>query len=816
METVSFGEWVRRRRLSLDLTQAELADRVACASITVRKIEADERRPSKVMAECLAEALELDDESRDRFVAAARAVTSPVRLGSPIAEAAFGPGGDLPAPMNPLLGREREVADLLDLLHVSGGPARLVTIVGPPGVGKTRLAIEVAARAERKFDVPALYVDLSMVTDPADVPARIAESVSTPAAALVDVMTLAIHALRRAPALVVLDNFEHVVAAADEVLRLVESCPEVVCLVTSRAALDLYGEQRFSLEPLSLAVGSGLDSPDDDLGGMPPAEALFVARAREVERTFDARAHAADVAEICRLVDGLPLAIELAARRVQDVGTAALAGQLAADGQVLGAVRRGRSDRERSAEGAIAWSFGLLSGSAQEVLLRSSVFPAGFDAASIAVLAEGGAPFDGLGNVDAVAGALDELVAQALLRAGGDVAAAGRRFDALMVVREFGRRRLETQGRLDELRSRHATLTVSRIEAVSPGIEAWPEPCVIEAMTALDPDVRAALGWAFGSGRDPASGRRLAAAVLTLWHFRGQAADSVRWSEVAYRSLPPDETGRARYQAAYYLAASLWAAGELEGADGYIDEAIAGAEGADDPTWLAETVGMKQLLALSAGDLEAAGALASRCVRTAEAAGSEWLVMAHLRAARLSLFAGDLDAADVHVATLDRLCEEFPSTWSRANAAGAAGDLALAHGDPVTAVDRYLDAIGEFSAMEAVVYAIARISSLANALVVGGAPVPAAALYGLVDEWCDELGAPLHPMAVLAHARFRAQADQELGEAFGAAMDAGRELPRTAEALRSAVETALVGEGSVREGSVREGSVRKGSVREGS
>lgn len=824
METASFGEWVRRRRMGLDLTQAELAARVACAPITIRKIEADERRPSKVMAERIAEALALDGDSHDRFVAAARAVSSPVRMGSPVVAATFGPSGDLPVPLHPLLGREVEVADLLEMLHVSGGPARLVTVVGPPGVGKTRLAVEVAARSERKFDVPAVFVDLTLVSDPADVPARIADAVSTPAAALVDVMTLAVHALRRSPALVVLDNFEHVLGAADQVQRLVESCPDLVCLVTSRAPLELYGEQLFPLEPLAVDGDPGPDVTDSPVAGgneaVAPAVRLFVDRAREVDRRFDAAAAAREVVEICRLVDGLPLAIELAARRVRDLTPAALVDQLAADGRALGTVPRGRSERQRSADGAIAWSFGLLGPVAQEVLLRASVFAGAFDAAGVAALADdpdsggeghvpdgrvpgagpvgrhgsaaiggahatGGAHENG-GADGGVAGALAELVAHALVRSGPSSDGGLRSHDMLMVVREFGRHRLEHEGRLGALRSDHAQLTATRLEAVSPGIDAWPERRVIDAMAALDPEVRAALSWTFGPGDDAVTGRRLAAGVLTLWYFRGQVDDSVRWSEVAYRSLDPADRGFPRYQAAYYLAASLWSAGDLELAGGYIDEAIAGAEAAGDPKWLAETVGMKQMLALSAGDIGSAVSLAPRCVATAESAGGEWLLMAHLRSTRLALFSGDLAAADGHVATVNRLCGTVaPSTWARANGAGASGDVHLAHGDAEAAVGSYLQAVEGFVSMEAPVYAIARVSSVANALVVAGDAARAARLYGLVDAWCDDLGAPLHPMAAFAHALHRGLAEEQLGERFGPLAGEGHDLPRSVGGVRS-------------------------------
>src|SRR5690606_5805264 len=163
----------------------------------------------------------------------------------------FSAGGALPAPPHGLIGRDDEVAEVLDRLAVGGGPARLVTVTGPPGVGKTRFSIEVAERALRKFDVPPVFVDLSVVDDAGAVPARIAATVATPAAALVDVVELAAHALGRVPTLLVLDNMEHVLDAADHVGDLLTRCPDLTVLATSRSPLDLYGEHCFPLGPLT-------------------------------------------------------------------------------------------------------------------------------------------------------------------------------------------------------------------------------------------------------------------------------------------------------------------------------------------------------------------------------------------------------------------------------------------------------------------------------------------------------------------------------------------------------------------------------------
>lgn len=791
METASFGEWVRRRRRTLDLTQAELARRVACAPITVRKIEADERRPSKVMAERLAEALEVEGEARDRFVASARAVVSPARLPSPVTSGDFGAGGRLPAPATRCLGREDEVADVLDRLDLSGGPARLFTLTGPPGVGKTRLAIEVAARAERKFDTPVVWVDLSTVTDPGDVPARIASAVATPSAALVDVLDLAIHALQRSPALLVLDNFEHVLDAADHVQTLIEACPALVCLVTSRAPLDLYGEHVYPLGPLSLAP-----TGDDDQA---PAVALFVERAQEADPRVDLASATVEIAAVCELLDGLPLAIELAARRTRALTVGDILAGLRADdgpGSLLVTTGRGRPERQRSVDGAVAWSVSMLGPSAQSVLAAASAFAGPFDADALATVASVARPV----AVDAV----DELVTNALVqRASSDPSRMRHRL--LMVVREHGRHLLEAQGCLDVVLGRHAGWVADALEAVSPGIEAWPERASVDAMAELDADAQAALRWCFasrpgpdaqgadgavgaaapasgGPARDAVTGGRIVAAILPLWHFRGRVADCLHWSTALHDA--PD-SGIPRYQADYYLAVSRWSADDLDGARPLIEASVAGASDAGDACWLAEAIGMQQLFALAAGDIAGATELAPRCLEAADAAGPEWQLLAHLRSARLALFGGDLDTAADHVSCATAITAHHSGTWGRANVAGAAGDVVLARGEADAAVDRYLEAVDGFLAVDSVVYAIARVATIANAVAEAGDHERAASLCGLVDGWCDDLGVPLHPLAAFSYALHRAQLVEALGGGFDEAVSTGRAAPRTVDGVRT-------------------------------
>jgi predicted ATPase/transcriptional regulator with XRE-family HTH domain len=770
VETASFGEWVRRRRRALDLTQAELADRVACATVTVRKVESDERRPSKVMAQRLADALELDEKDVARFLASARSERSPARLGDPADGVREGPGA-LPAPATRLIGREVDVVAVLDRLEIAGGPARLVTVTGPAGAGKTRLAVEVAVRAGQKFDLPVVFVDLSAVESPADVPGCIAGAVATPPGALVDATTLAIHALRRTPSLVVLDNFEHVLRAAGEVEALLESCPATICLVTSRAPLELTGEHQYPLGPLAADWSDGSTL-------LPPAVELFVERALAVDPHLELAHDTATIAAVCELLDGLPLAIELAARRTGELSPRSLLRALG-EGGPLGEVPRTRNERHRSVDAAVAWSVELLSPGAREMLAACSVFPGGFAAHAAGELA-------GVTQPEAER-ALDEAHSHGLLRRRGARTGphdAGRTYHMFIVVREHGRRRLDDTGRLLDTRLRHAELTARRAEEISPGIDAWPEPDVVDALVDIEADVRTALEWSFADSGSPAVGRRLLGAIAVLWFFRSQSADLLRWAEQAHRSLGPTDGPPQRCRCAYYLAVASWQHGDAHHALELIDEAVTAAEAAEEPTWLAETVGMHQMILLSALQLDAAAELTGRSIATALAAGAEWELLAHLRAARLALLGGDLPAATAAVDACLDAAARAPSTWGVAMVLSTRGDLLLGSGEPRAALVDHLDAFEGFLRVGAPTYAIARASSVASALVAAGRFERAAAVFSLVDEWCAETGAPLHPMVAFSDARDRAAVGELLGERFEELLEQHVRLEDGSEELR--------------------------------
>lgn len=330
METIySFGYWVRRRRKALDLTQRELADRVGCALITLKKIEADERRPSPQMAERLAEALAIPVGDHDDFIASARGDRPVDTLGPPPQPIFHRVRDFIPSPATPLVGREAELRTALALLERPD--ARLVTIAGPGGIGKTRLALAVGEalreRGPHRYPQGVFFVDLAAASSAGDMAGTIAAALGfEPDDRNRDrqpiVRQLAEY-LRARDCLVILDNVEQIEGAGAALHEWLRQSTAVCFLVTSRERLNLAGEHLLALPGLPCPTG---EMPDPESY---PAGRLFLARARRVRSGFVAReGEWTALADICRMVDGMPLALELAAGWVETLTTGEIAFEL--------------------------------------------------------------------------------------------------------------------------------------------------------------------------------------------------------------------------------------------------------------------------------------------------------------------------------------------------------------------------------------------------------------------------------------------------------------------------------------------------------
>ncbi|MGH2514590.1 MAG: ATP-binding protein, partial [Ktedonobacterales bacterium] len=313
LESPSFAELLNRYRVAAKLTQEELAER---AGVSVRSISNMERQaphtPREETVRLLAAALNLSPVDTAVFLAMARdrgdsaAVSAARRLRD-------APSNNLPTCPTPLIGREREIAAACDLLRTD---VRLLTLVGPAGVGKTRLALELATQLAHVFADGVFFVDLALFSEPEHTFVAIARAIGVSERGSEPLRERVLAYLRTRHALLLLDNFEHLAAAAPLVASLMTSCPQIRVLVTSRAAVHVRSEYEFAVAPLALPDLANL--PPTEALAQNPAVALFLARAQQIRADFALTPdNAATVAAICQRLDGLPLAIELAAARIK-------------------------------------------------------------------------------------------------------------------------------------------------------------------------------------------------------------------------------------------------------------------------------------------------------------------------------------------------------------------------------------------------------------------------------------------------------------------------------------------------------------------
>ncbi|MET0976222.1 MAG: DUF4062 domain-containing protein [Leifsonia sp.] len=356
----------------------------------------------------------------------------------------------LPAPLTELIGRDRDVAEVVDLLSTDG--VRLVTIVGPGGIGKSRVAIEAAERLASRFDDAVVFVDLASATQPSLVIGAMAQALGVYDLGDLPLADKVATALSGRRSLLVLDNFEQVLDAAPLLATLLSAVPDLSFIVTSRSRLRLSGEQSYELDPLPVPV---IDDDQDEPLDLPsllsvPSVALFVARVRAVKPDFEVTEdNAAAVAGICAVLDGVPLALELAAARIRVLTPSAMLKRLDRQLPLLVEGVRDLPERQRTLRSTIEWSTRLLDDEENRLLARLGVFAGDFslDAAEAVWAETGGTASDALTLLGALVD--NSLVRQ---RDRGDTSM----FSLLTIVREYAVERLEAEGSLEEIRGAHA------------------------------------------------------------------------------------------------------------------------------------------------------------------------------------------------------------------------------------------------------------------------------------------------------------------------------------------------------------------------
>lgn len=384
----TFGAWVRRCRRQLDLTQAELGAKAGCSAAAIRKIEADERKPSRQLAELLAAALHIPPTERENFLQAARGILiNQASQPEPDLHTQAGfqssrqPSDNLPTPLTLLVDRIRDTRAVSALL--TDPAVRWVTLIGPPGIGKTRLSLQAGRESLVIFASGAWFVDLAPLTGAEEVLPALIRALALfeipPASSLDELAAfLKPHAL-----LLVLDNFEHLASAALVIADLLKRCPGLKVLATSRIPLQIYGEFEYRVPPLSIPPPEAANQPDR-LGNYEAVQ-LLTLRIRQHQPAFTITAeNAPTVVNICTRLEGIPLALELAAASLKHMGLSQLAemmGSLGGQGWIhsLAMPARDLPARQQTLENVVDWSYRLLNPQQQDLFARLSIFHGWFE-----------------------------------------------------------------------------------------------------------------------------------------------------------------------------------------------------------------------------------------------------------------------------------------------------------------------------------------------------------------------------------------------------------------------------------------------------
>jgi predicted ATPase/class 3 adenylate cyclase len=755
-----------------------------------------------------------------------------------------GTPNNLPAQPTRLVGREREVAEVVSVLRRP--EARLVTLTGPGGVGKTRLAVASAGEVAEDFADGVCWVELAPVREPGLVAAAVARSLGIREAGGAPLAETLRATLASRKLLLVLDNLEQVLPAAIEVASWLAAAPGLKVLATSRERLHLRGEREIPIEPLALPVPPQPGAPTPPLEGLAGVAAirLFVERAEEARHGFALRAeNAGAVAEIVRRLDGLPLAIELAAARVRMLAPRDLLSQLA---RRLPTLTDGPCDlpaRQQTLRDAIGWSHDLLTSEEQVLFRRLAVFAGGCTLEAAEAVAEGlGAKGQGLAgggsaspqppapSPPSVLDVIGSLVGRSLVRQ-VDEADEGTRFSMLETVREFAGEQLEMSGEADEAARAHADFFLALAEAAEPHLKGPEQSLWLTRLELEHDNLRAALAWTLARGEDEI-GLRLAANLAQFWYTHSHLTEGRAWLD---RVLAKDGGPRsaratalfgaaalARAQADHVRAATLadesialsrtladttalsrslyvrgaiaQAQGDADAAAAHLEEGLALARDLDNPARMASFLNVLSDVASARGDAPRAVALLEEALAMKRAAGdASGAAVCLNNLGVLFLEQGDLDRAERNFGEGLALCRALGDRAGIALGLNNQGAVARGRGDVSRALPLVIEALALFVEVgdrSGIAYCL---EGLADVAAKQGAHRRAARLYGAADALREQICEPLPREQRAGYEASHELVRGAIGPpAFKDAWDAGRALsPEAAVAeARSLVEDA--------------------------
>src|SRR5215217_593262 len=687
---------------------------------------------------------------------------------------------NFPPALTPFLGREKQISAIAEL--VAAPNVHLVTLIGPGGIGKTRLAIQVGERLASSFAGGAVFVDLSSLREPAQVLPAIGRALGLREVSSGSLVHQIRGVLAERETLLILDNFEHLLGSAAVVANLLGGS-EVELLVTSRAPLRVQGEHEYLVPSLRL--------PDEKQRtnaaalATNEAVALFVDRARAVRPDFGLTDTIAPIiAEICARLDGLPLAIELAAARIKVLPPAALLSRLERRLPLLTGGRRDAPERQRTLRDTIAWSYDLLAPEECELFRRLGVFVGGWTIEAAEAVA------NPEGNLD-VLGGLTSLVEMSLVRL--DETESEPRFRMLETIREYAVDRLAEGGEDAAIRERHATFYLDFAEAAEPELVRANQVEWLDRLAADGPNITAALGWLLEQNRID-EGLRLSVAMRFFWLRRAPFGEGSRWL-TAFLERPADGVSpRTR-------ARALAAAGSFNHRLGRLDEtrtlyrdALTLFREAGDLIGEARLLRNLASVAIDLGEFEEAESLLTESRAVADRNGNPRSMADVVGLSGTLAFAqGDYDQAS---ARLKEASDRFLVLGDVASVMDASGDAAYMtalNGDAVGAATLFAESLSiamDLEAPDRISWALLGAADLAAAK---GDAAQAVRLFGSAAAIQQSMQRDLRPSVDLIQERILAEQRQQLGESeYQAAWEQGRTLSQEravaeAQAVLSAV-----------------------------
>ncbi len=675
---------------------------------------------------------------------------------------------NLPADVTSFVGRRQEMADVRQLLSSS----RMVTLTGLGGVGKTRLALHIARELRKAFPDGTWLVELAALQDPALLPQTVVTALHIPQASARAPMTILTEHLRHQQMLLVLDNCEHLLEGCamlvDAVLR---AAPQLRVLATSRQALRVPGESLFAVPPLPVP------EPEAALGAgaaiQYPALALFADRASAVVREFTITTdNQAAVARLCQRLEGIPLAIEIAAARLRVLSVGDLAARLDDRFQLLTEGSRTASARHRTLQATIDWSYQLCTPAEQTLWARTSVFADSFDLdGAQAVCSDADLPPEAILNT--VAGLVDKSIVVREERAGQV------RFRLLDSIREYGQAKLHASGGEHALRQRHRDRYTHLIDAVA---AEWFGPKQEEWLIRLQleyPNLRKALAFCVAEPGQTRTGMHLAGTPWFLWVACGFLAEGRHWLDrlLALDTEPSLERAQALGSGGYVAALQ----GDQPAAAEMLEESRLLARRLDDPGAQAYATHVLGLSAMLSGDLERASTLMEKALPAYAAVGAPDHLVGGLRIQLgLSyLFQQDLERAVAHFAACRARCEQRGERWLLSYAFWGLGFVELIRGELEPAAKHVCESLRIKRFFHDTLGLSVALDLLAWIMAAQGDGERAAVLLGAASRLWQTFGLQLFGSKDLIALReqFTEQAHRALGDrAFEAALARGSEL----------------------------------------